>query len=371
MYNQLIWGGNMIKYPKLVINMKHFKNNFEIVQKMCQSSEIDFAFVIKGFNGLVDISKEVSTWGCKEIASSRMDQLIDLKKAGVSVETMLLRLPMMSELQEVIEYADISLNSQRETLMALNEVALSKNKVHKVILLRDLGDLREGIFSKDKFIETASFVESLEGLHLEGVGTALSCYGSTFPTIKNLSELVANAREIEGLIGRKLKYVSGGSSTSLNLLKSGTMPEGINHLRIAEAIICTLDLPLNWETEIDGLNKNVFTLHAQVIEIEHKPTLPIGKKGVNAFGEVPYYEDKGIRKRMILAIGNKDVGNYSSIIPLDSDITLVGASSDHLIVDIEESKKDYKIGDILTFNMFYQAILFSSNSNCMTIEVLD
>lgn len=360
------------RYPKLTIDMNRLKNNFEIINNMCRNSGIETAFVIKGYNGIPEISEEVAKWGCIQIASSRIEQLKDLKLRGLAIDTLMLRLPMMTEIEDVVRYADVSLNSEKETLIELNRIAIENNIKHRVILMRDLGDLREGIFERKEFTETAVYIEDeLEGLFLEGVGSALSCYGSTYPTVENISELVDNAREIEGLIGRKLKYISGGSSTSLNLLHKGIMPEGINHLRLAESIICTLDLPENWETNIEGLDKNVFTLEAQVIEIKNKPSYPIGRKGVNAFGEEMEYEDKGIRKRALLAIGNRDIGSYTSLVPIDEGVELVGASSDHLIIDIDDAKMKYSVGDILKFNLYYQAILFASDKNVMNLEIIN
>lgn len=360
------------RYPKLTIDMNRLKNNFDIINNMCNDFGIETAFVIKGYNGIPEISEEVAKWGCVQIASSRIEQLKDLKLRGLAVDTLLVRLPMMSEIEDVVRYADISLNSQKETLVELNRVAIENNIKHGVILMRDLGDLREGIFDRKEFTDIACFVENeLEGLILEGVGVALSCYGSTYPTVENISELVDNGREIEGLIGRKLRYISGGSSTSLNLVHKSEMPEGVNHLRLAESIICTLDLPLNWDTDIEGLDKDVFTLEAQVIEIKEKPSYPIGRKGANAFGEELEYEDRGIRKRALLAIGNRDIGSYTALVPVDEGVELIGASSDHLILDIEDAVKEYIIGDILKFNLFYQAILFASDRNIMNVEIIN
>lgn len=358
------------RYPVLNIDIKKLLNNAKIITGQCNEKGIDTACVIKGYNGLPEVAEEMAKCGCSQLASSRIDQLKDVKLRGMAMDTLLLRIPMMSELEDVIKYADISLNSQRETLIELDKMAIENNTRHRVILMRDLGDLREGIFDKDEFVETACFIENnLKGLVLEGIGTNLSCYGSIVPTEKNLSLLVENAEEIEKLINRKLKYVSGGATTTLPLFFRDGLPEGINHLRLGESIICAMDLPLYWNTNVEGLETGVFTMDAQIIEIGRKPSYPIGDKCVNAFGESPEYEDRGIRLRALLAVGNRDVGNYSSLEPVESGVELVGASSDHLIVDIEDAEKEYKIGDVLRFNMFYQAVLFASDNRLMNIEL--
>jgi predicted amino acid racemase len=358
------------RYPVLNIDINKLVNNAEIIIDKCNENGIDTACVIKGYNGLPEVAEEMAKCGCSQLASSRIDQLKDVKLRGIGIDTLLLRIPMMSELEEVIKYADISLNSQKETLVELDRMAIDNKVKHRVILMRDLGDLREGIFDEDEFVETACLIENdLEGLVLEGIGTNLSCYGSIVPTKKNLSLLVENARKIEKLIGRKLKYVSGGATTSLPLFFREGLPEGINHLRLGESIICAMDLPLYWDTHVDGLEKGVFTMDAQIIEIRKKPSYPIGEKCVNAFGESPEYEDRGIRLRALLAVGNRDVGSYSSLEAMDEGVELVGASSDHLIVDIEDAFKEYMIGDIMRFNMYYQAVLFASDNRLMNIEL--
>jgi predicted amino acid racemase len=40
----------------------------------------------------------------------------------------------------------------------------------------------------------------------------------------------------------------------------------------------------------------------------------------------------------------------------DADITVVDASSDMLVIDITSSKKNYKIGDLVSFKIQYMAL---------------
>ena len=59
--------------------------------------------------------------------------------------------------------------------------------------------------------------------------------------------------------------------------------------------------------------------------------------------------------RGILAIGRQDV-NPDGLTPLDPDVEIIGASSDHLIVNLTNCKK-YKVGDTLRFIPDYGALL--------------
>lgn len=361
----------MEKFPVLEINVKKLYNNTKIITEMCIKNNIKVAGIIKGFGGIVSGSRAMVKGGCEQIGSSRIEQLKTLRNKGFKEPLLLVRIPMACEIEEVVTFSDMCLVSELETLEALNREAEKQNKKYGVILMYDLGDLREGVFNKNELINLSQYVEfELKSLVLEGIGTNLSCYGSIAPTSENLNELVDAANEIENVLNRKLNIISGGGTTTLPLLVRGGVPQKINHLRIGEGIINTQDLPLYWDTNIEGLDKDTFILKAQIVEINEKPTYPIGDLIVNAFGEYGHYEDRGIRKRAIIALGNQDVGDSSRVVPRDKSIVVLGASSDHMILDIHDCEKEYKLGDIVEFNVLYQAMLFTSLSKYIKKKVI-
>lgn len=361
----------MIRYPLLEINLKKLYSNTKIVTDLCNDRGIKVAGIIKGFGGIVQGARAMAEGGCEQLGSSRIEQLKALKNKGFKIPLLLVRIPMMCEIKDVVMYSDMCLVSEKETLIMLNREAEKQNKKYGVILMYDLGDLREGIFTRSELVNLALFTEyELNNLFLEGIGTNLSCYGSVAPTNTNLSELAEASVEIENTINRKLNIVSGGGTTTLPLLVRGGVPKKINHLRIGEGINNTQDLPLYWDTHIEGLDKDTFVLKAQIIEINEKPTHPIGELMVNAFGEHAHYDDRGIRKRAIVALGNQDVGDSSKLVPKDKNITVVGASSDHTILDIHDCKKEYKLGDVIEFNVLYQAMLFSALSKYINKKII-
>jgi chemotaxis protein methyltransferase CheR len=51
--------------------------------------------------------------------------------------------------EEVIESVDVSLNSEIASLAALSEAAQRRGRRHDVIIVVDLGDLREGLWPRD------------------------------------------------------------------------------------------------------------------------------------------------------------------------------------------------------------------------------
>ena len=86
------------------------------------------------------------------------------------------RLP--DDAEEIVHASDISLESEIKTILALEKAAAKLGKMHRVILMIDLGDLREGIFFRDydEIFEAASTIKCSPHLELYGIGTNLTCY---------------------------------------------------------------------------------------------------------------------------------------------------------------------------------------------------
>jgi len=358
-----------MSYPILEINLKKIYHNSLTLNSKCLEQNISISGVIKGANGLVEIAKEFEKANIAHIASSRMRELIEIYISDIKLPLMLIRIPMKSEIENLVKYVDISLNSELETILEIEKECKKQNKKHKVVLMFDLGDLREGYFLENNVIETALYIENnLNFVKLYGIGTNLSCYGSVVPTNTNLTRLCDVATKIEDKINRKLDLISGGATTSVPLLYKNEIPKKINNLRIGEAILLAVDLEEFWNVDMSNMYKDAFILKAEIIEIKTKPSHPIGELFIDAFGNKPIYTDIGKRKRALLALGKKDIGDHNKLIPLNENIKLIGSSSDHLIIDIEDTSEDYKIGDILEFKMYYQAMLFSSVSPDVSIK---
>lgn len=358
------------QYPVLKINRQKLEENAALIVKLCQDNGISVAGVSKGVNGDMGVALALREGGCLQIASSRVCHLKQYKAHDASWQTMLLRIPMASEVEEVVQYADYSLVSEYKTLNLLEEAAAKAKKEHKVILMMDLGDLREGFFEDEAIIDMAVRVEKeMAHISLAGIGTNLGCYGAIKPTEENLGHLCQIAEQIEEMIGRKLEIISGGATSSLPLLKEGKMPKGVNHLRIGEGLLLNMDLPEIWEVEIAPLHQDIFVLEAQVIEFKEKPSHPVGEIFIDAFGNKPTYEDRGVQKRAILAVGKQDFANDEKLIPLDPEVRVIGSSSDHLIVEIDNDK-NLQVGDTLSFRMYYGPMLHLATSPFVTRELI-
>lgn len=343
-------------YPLLRVNLEKLRKNTEIIVGLCKKRAINVVGVTKVFCGIPEIAEAMIKGGVDILGDSRIKNLEKL--CHIPIPKMLLRIPMECEVEQVVRYVDISLNSEFKTIEKLSKEAIKINKVHDIILMIDLGDLREGILKED-VLNTVENIIKLQGIRLRGIGTNLTCYGSVIPTPDILEELIKIKEDIKIKFKMSVDIVSGGNSSSIYLVQNGLLPYGINQLRIGEAIV--LGRETAFGDRIPETYDDVFILEAQIIELKEKPSLPRGICGMDAFGERPTFKDRGNMKRAILAIGRQDV-NLNDLIPYDKNIELIGSSSDHLIVDVTKSKKIYKLGDTIRFKLKYGGILACSTS---------
>lgn len=359
----------MRQYPQLEFDLALLRSNADAVISRCRGMGIRVCGVVKGVDGLPEAARVLRAAGAEELGTSRLEQVAKCRAAGVPGPWLLIRIPGLTELPDVVALCETSLQSEWPTLLALEEECLRQNKTHRVIVMTDLGDLREGFWDKKELVDVCERVErELPHVHLAGIGVNLTCYGSTKPTPEKMNELVGLARQVEQRIGRKLEIVSGGATSSFTLVHWGTMPAGVNHLRIGEAILLGKDLQVDWGIrDMDYLCMDALTLRAEVVEVKDKPTYPIGEFAIDAFGRKPVYEDRGIRRRAILALGRADVGELESLIPREPGLTVIGGSSDHCIVDVEDCPRRLQVGDIVEFSLCYSHMLYATARSDMRI----
>jgi len=337
--------------PRIEIDLNKVRHNTEVLSELCGKHDIKLAGVTKVFCAIPEVAKAMVDGGVEILADSRIENLIKL--GALNVPKLLLRLPMISQVHEVVRHADISLNSELSTIQKLSAEAVKIDKIHQIILMVDLGDLREGVWIDD-VMSTVEGIIKLKGVKLIGIGTNLTCYGGVIPNKNNLGKLVEIAEEISNRFEIELQIISGGNSSSLYLIENNEMPEKINNLRLGESIV--LGRETAYGNPIENTYQDAFNLVAEIIELKEKPSVPIGEIGMDAFGNKPTFEDKGNRKRAILAVGRQDV-NPDNLIPIDEAIEIIGASSDHLIIDVTDSEIQYEVGDEISFNLEYGALL--------------
>jgi predicted amino acid racemase len=354
------------KNPALVINLQKIRHNAKTVTTFCRKYGVQVAAVTKGFCAIPEVAEAMLEGGCSMLADSRVKNLQKLREARFDVEHMLLREPMISEVEEVVRYADISLNSEIKTIKALNKAAKQHYARHKILLMIDVGDLREGIWL-DALGKTVDEIVQCDHIMFEGIGCNVGCYGGVIPTPENMNILLKQKEFIETTYNLKLKLISGGSSCGLQLLASGKMPQGINHFRVGEAVLLgrsTTDCAV-----IPNTYQNAFIIRGEIVEYNRKPSMPIGQRGRDAFGNIPEFEDKGMRQRAILALGYQDV-SINRLTPLDNQIEILGVTSDHLIVDVTNIKQVYQVGDTIEFYPNYGCLLTAASSEYVSKEIV-
>ncbi len=338
-------------YPRMTIDLKKIEKNTRYIVEKCNEKNIDVMGVTKSFCGDIDIANAEIRGGIKYIADARIENLKKLNE--LKLQKVLLRLPMISQADDVVKYADISLNSELATIKELNDACFEQKKEHKIILMVDLGDLREGIHPED-FFDVVEEIHKLENIKLYGIGVNLTCYGGVIPDETNLGKLKQLAKEYEEKYNKELEIVSGGNSSSYYLIPEDRLPEGITNLRLGEIII--LGRETAYGNGIEDMYDDAFIFEVEIIELKEKDSVPTGNIGMDAFGNKPTFDDKGRRKRAILAAGMQDV-RPNNLIPMDEKISFLGSSSDHMIFDVTDSDKEYKVGDILKFKLEYGALL--------------
>jgi predicted amino acid racemase len=343
------------RLPALVVDMEKLRRNLDTVTSEVKSAGCSVMIVTKSFCACAEIVEML-------LANPAVDYLADSRiqniktYSGRGKPSALLRLPQRCEIEDVVRYADISFNSEISVIELLDIEAGRQNKIHKIVLMIDLGDLREGLYYTDDeaiFLAVKAVLNS-KNLSFCGIACNLTCYGAVIPKKDNLAILTGWAKRIAEKFHTAPLLVSGGNSSSYYLAEKKELPAGINNLRLGEAFI------LGNETAYGARIKNTFndaiTFKAEIIEVQTKPSIPLGELGVDAFGGKPVFQDRGRIKRALAAAGRQDI-DPNGLSPLDGGIRVLGASSDHLILDLSESKQEYRVGDAVSFTLSYGAAL--------------
>lgn len=344
-----------MSYPRLEVDLDKVTANAENIVNLASSEGIEIMGVTKSVCADIKVAEAMLAGGVKGLADSRVKNLKYLRKhlASVDIPLMLLRIPMISEVDKVVEYADISLNSELKVIKALDKAAKEITRKHQIVLMVDVGDRREGVMPEDVVDVVAEILE-LQNIELTGLGTNLACFGGVLPSNNNMQILIDLKNEINDKFNVDIQEISGGNSSSLPRLRKIGLPAEITQLRVGETILLGSNV-IN-RSPFPDTYQETFILAAEVIEVKEKPVQPKGKRGQNAFGERKEIIKTGIRRRAILGIGRQDI-EMKGLTPLAEDIEIEEASSDHLIIDATDYKPGIEVGDILKFKLNYGALL--------------
>lgn len=341
---------NKLVTPRIEINLAKIAHNTEKVIQLYKTKGIEIMGVTKVVCGDLAIANVLVNSGIVMLADSRLRNIQNMRDASIKAHFVLLRTPALSEVDSVVKYADISMNTELSVIKELSVTANKYNTLHQIILMVEMGDLREGILPVNlgEFIHE---VLKLSGIKIVGIGANFACFGGVKPTKANMEDLSTIASAMEKQFSLSLLWVSGGNSANHSWFMTTNNIQKINNLRIGELIYLgreTLD-----RQAIPELFTDAFTLVAEVIESKIKPSTPYGEIGQNAFGHRPHFEERGQMKRVILSVGAQDV-LVTGLTPR-LDVEIIGSSSDHTLLDAK--KIDLKVGDEVLFDLTYGALL--------------
>ncbi|MBD3211155.1 MAG: alanine/ornithine racemase family PLP-dependent enzyme [Candidatus Lokiarchaeota archaeon] len=346
--------------PHVEIDLSKIYYNAKYLKKYLKEKGISIIGITKVVLGDPKIAKVILDAGIPYIGDSRMRNIKRLYNANLDAKLVLIRNPSLSEIDKVVKYADISLNSEWEILKNLSKKALKLNKKHGVIIMVEMGDLREGIMPENLDLVIKKTLK-LEGIVLLGLGTNLKCFAGVIPDQKKMSSFSEIAEKLQQKFNIRFKFISGGNSANYKWVKNTDNLGLINNLRLGTAII--MGAESIEDSPIPDLKQDTFSLIAEIVQISKKPKNPTGKFSTNAFGEPSIfknkkYRGKGVRSQALLNIGRQDI-EEKGLVPVDN-IDIMGASSDYLICDIKNN--EYKIGEQLRFKMSYEALLRAMTS---------
>ena len=340
----------------ITLNTTKLRSNFDYLENLFKVNNIQWSVVSKMLCGHKEYLQELLKFDIKQICDSRISNLKTVKQINPNVETIYIRPPRKRGIAGVVQYADISMNTEVETIKLLSAEAQKQNKIHKIIIMIELGELREGVM-RDDLMDFYHSVFNLANIDVVGIGANLSCLYGVLPNHDKLIQLSLYEQLIEAKFDKKIAYVSGGSSVTIPLILNNLLPNGINHFRVGETLFLGTDVYSH--VRLEQMETAVFKLYSEIIELIEKPKIPMGEMGTNVDGNTTDFDETTLGEtsyRAIVDIGLLDV-DEKHISPSDKDITIVGGSSDMFVIDLYDNIKKYKVGDLIELEMDYMGVL--------------
>lgn len=338
------------------INLEALNHNFQRVNNWIKDSSANWTLVTKVLCGHTDTLRALQRLGVRSMGDSRLDNLRAIERIAPGFESWYLRLPHLSAIPDIVKLSEVSLNSEIEIIERLNQEAKKQDKIHRIIIMIELGDLREGILPS-ALVKFYEHIFDLPNIEVLGVGANLGCLSGAIPNIDQLTHLILYRELLELKFQHKLPMISAGSSITLPMLLDGTLPRAINHFRIGEAVFLGTDI-IHGGT-LEDLRDDAITLEVEIAEIKKKSLIPLGETTTQTPFEVIESSDitPGQRGyRAVITIGQLDT-EVSGLKPIKPHYQIAGASSDLSVLNIGDNPDALQIGDSIEFKLNYSALL--------------
>lgn len=332
--------------PRIEIDLSKVRQNARDLVDRLAPCGISVVGVTKGVCGQPDIARAMLEGGVVALGDARVSNVERMRAGGIRAPIILIRTPMHSQIDRIVRTCNISLNVDFGVVEALACAACRADRVHKIVLMVEMGDGREGM-PPAAVSDFARRVMNLRGIKLIGIGANFACLSGRAPSpaaMQTLSELVTSVERDRGVL---LRVVSGGNSANLTGLPDGRPATRVNELRLGEAILLGRD-PLTHQP-IEGLATDAFALVAEVIESRMDAQVPDpGRRPIDAF-----LRKNGGGGTSLLALGKQDTDTGGLSMP--GQMTLLGSTSDHLILRTPDVA--LAVGAEVRFGLSYSALM--------------
>ena len=353
----------------ITLQIQKLAKNYHYLNDFFKANDIEWTIVTKMLCGNRTYLSELMQLGINQYSDSRISNLKMIKELNPEAQTIYIKPPAKGVIKDVIKYADISMNTDFQTIKMLSDEAFKQGTVHQIIIMIDLGELREGVM-RDDFVDFYASVFQLKNIQVVGLGTNLSCLYGILPNNDKLIQLCLYKQLIELKFDVKIPFVSGGSSVTIPLITQKLLPREVNHFRVGETLFMGTDVYNN--TQFGHMENDIFKLYTEIIELYEKPLVPSGEMGPNLEGTVMAFDEENIGKttyRAIIDVGLLDV-DMKHLDPVDTEIKYAGATSDMVVLDLGENQQNYKVGDQLEFTLDYMGIVRIMNSKYIEKRVV-
>ena len=343
----------------LTIHTGRILDNIKKLDKHLAEHNIGWTLVTKLLNGHRPVLEKLiasdEIQQLHSVGDSRVSNLKVVKSINPDIRTMYIKPPAINQTANVVRYADVSLNSSHKTIAALNKAAREQDKQHEIIVMIEMGELREGVV-RGNVMDFYERIFEMENIRVRGIGTNLGCMYGVEPTFDKLIQLSLYAHLIEAKFDVKMELVSGGSSITLPLISRKKVPAGINHFRIGDTAFFGKSLSTN--KQFRDLSTTAFDFSAEILEIEEKEIVPDGEIGSAAIGQtagVMEDEDGQRSYRALVDFGEIDV-NAANLALKDRSVQFAGSTSDMTVYDLGSKSGRYEVGSKLHFTPNYIAV---------------
>lgn len=339
--------------PRIEIDLGKVEINARTLVGRLGKRGIHVTGVTNATLGSPDVARAMLRGGVTRLADSRIENLEALRESGIRVPLMLLRSPDPAWADRAVAVASLSLVSDLDVALALSAAAGKRGSDHGIVLMVELGDLREGVMPSD-VLGLARIISRTRHLKLAGIGANLASRSGVVPGAEQMQELSSIAGLLSSKLGIPELLVTGGNSANLGWAL-GSSPVGhVNDLRLGESILLGVD-PVTG-TPIEGLHRDVFTMVGAVNESIEKPASPWGVAGQSTGGGTPA-RGRDTIVQTIVSLGEQDV-DASGLIP-PAGVTVLAASSDHLVL---ETPARMAAGTEIRFGVGYRCLLRAMTS---------